>query len=549
MIKGKKDSKFGNFKKRKRVIEENDFIDDDDDSSLSKKSIINLSLESLLEKSNGMIEEEQNLTKKEITILNKIKSTISNETPTLSKIFASRLSHQDMVIVYQLYNLMIRCEKDSLDYISYCKKINFVIKGDNINIDKIKNLKILKSDKQKITCLYEKLIYQCIYGDDEWYLIISEIKKLSSQSIESDDILLEFDSEINDCKNIKKEIMCLHTETQNKIRILSLLNNDDDLKRVSLYSKLPFNKININKFNIEKAYELLNKELYGMDKVKSKIIAILNDRNYNSDEPCILALKGNPGTGKTSIAMAIAKILELPFGKISMAGAEDSSIITGSSPLWTGASQSLILNELIKHNTCNPVILIDEVDKISSSDRGIALENSLLHLLDTTQNFHFNDLYLHEIPHDLSKIFFILTMNSETNISPILKDRLTIIDIPSYTKSEVIEITINHIIPKILRKRNLEGKIIFEKLSCNTIYTLSSNNDGTSGIRSIEKTISDIVSKISLMEKNIYFSLGGKKVSEQHSNIKFNGWPYTVTSNMIQHFIEKQHIQHLSYYS
>lgn len=528
---------------KRRVITE--LIDDNPEDNPEENSSIPLSF--IVEKVSELINNhpDQELSTKGNRVFKKVKESIDKSIPTLEKIFTSALSHDDMIVVYQLYNLMIRCEKKSLEYFSYSKKINFILNNDKFNLGKFKDLKLLSSDKTKLASLYEKLFFQCLYEDESWDNIVVQINELICQEIEDPILLKQFEKDplFTNCRN---EIFALDTTCEIKMKIINLLNNSED-NRPKLYRKLPFNKIKSSSFNISEAYDLLNKELFGMDKVKAKVISILNDRNRNPDEPCIIALKGKPGTGKTSIAEAISKVLNLPFSKISMAGAEDASIITGSGPSWVGSGPSAIINELMKHGVANPVILLDEVDKICTNERGVALENSLLHLLDKTQNTKFNDLYLHEITHDMSKIFFILTMNNDLAINPILKDRLTIIDVPSYTRNELITITCDYIIPTKLKNKKLQDNIVFERCAIREICKLAYSNDDTSGIRSIQTAIDEIISSISLMNEGLFFLSSGVKVEKEKHPVKFDGYPFTVTQNHIQHFIEPKQSLNLSY--
>lgn len=490
--------------------------------------------------------ENENLTPHEMKSLKKLQDLFNSKSPTLKKILSSKLSPDDMLMAYNLYNLMNQTQYESPDHLSYLNKINFILEQKHYNLETLSKLRVSESEKRKVVALYTQMMNYHLYDSTEWIETDEEIRTIIREEIKSDEILDQLNALEKDQSMpipTRQKVAQLNTSISNQKIILNLLSNNDSahVSRAILYTKLPYGITTAINFQPTKGHDYLDKELYGMNKAKSKIISVLIDRNRNPEEPCIIALKGKAGTGKTSIAMAIAKMLGLPFSKISLAGAEDSSIICGQNSSWVGSGPGSIINELIKHGTSNPVILLDEVDKIADTPKGKGLEDTLLHLLDKTQNSQFTDNFLSEIPHDLSRVFFILTLNDESALNPILKDRLTVIDVPSYTSNELIEICTQFIIPKILKKRKLGPEdIIFAKGTCNKILRQVGIDSNSSGIRVLEGAISEIISKICMMEEGIFVLVDGKRTTPENHPIKFTGYPFTVTPTMVEHFIEEK---------
>ena len=175
---------------------------------------------------------------------------------------------------------------------------------------------------------------------------------------------------------------------------------------------------------------ILDSKLYGLDKVKERILefycAMINNPYYKKK---FIALVGPPGVGKTMLAQSIAESMNLPYDQISFGSIKDASVLTGHSSTYIGARPGIFVNILKKSKLLNPVVLLDEVDKISNSSEGMSVNSVLLHVLDNSQNKRFQDMYMPEIHLDLSNIFFILALNNLDNIDPILRDRIHVINI------------------------------------------------------------------------------------------------------------------------
>jgi len=255
---------------------------------------------------------------------------------------------------------------------------------------------------------------------------------------------------------------------------------------------LPWSVESKDTADIKMAKEQLDKDHYGLDKVKDRIleylaVKILNKRNPQS----ILCLVGPPGVGKTSLARSIATSLNKSFVKVSLGGVSDEAEIRGHRRTYIGALPGRILEALTKAKTKNPVFLLDEIDKLSSDYKGDPT-SALLEVLDPEQNKYFSDHYL-EIPFDLSQVFFICTANYIGNIPAPLRDRMEIVELSSYTEYEKFEIAKRYLIPK---QMELHG-ITKEQLTINddAIFGVIQNYTRETGVRELERIIGSIIRK------------------------------------------------------
>ena len=259
--------------------------------------------------------------------------------------------------------------------------------------------------------------------------------------------------------------------------------------------ELPWNKLSKDTNSIKNAQEILERDHYGLEKVKERIIEYLAVRSFVSDgEAPIICLVGPPGTGKTSIAKSIAESLNKKYVRICLGGVRDEAEIRGHRRTYIGAMPGRIANGLKQVGVSNPLMLLDEIDKVSSDHKGDT-SSALLEVLDPEQNSRFRDHYV-EIPLDLSKVLFIATANDAGKIPRPLLDRMEIIEVGSYTLNEKFHIAKKYLVSKQLKKNGLDSKAI--SISDNAIKNIISYHTREAGVRNLERKIGAICRKAAL---------------------------------------------------
>ena len=284
--------------------------------------------------------------------------------------------------------------------------------------------------------------------------------------------------------------------------------------------ELPWNKTTKDKTDIKRTRSVLNKDHYGMEKVKERILETIAVRKLAPDvKGQIICLYGPPGVGKTSVAKSIARSLGKKYARISLGGIRDESDIRGHRKTYVGAMPGRIIDALIRAGSRNPLILLDEIDKISGDYKGDP-SSALLEVLDSEQNNAFRDHYV-EVPFDLSDVMFITTANDLSTIDPPLKDRMEIIELSSYTREEKFHIAKEHLIPKQLKKHGLKSSML--KIADKALYIVIDSYTKEAGVRSLERKIAEIcrkaakkivgeeTEKVSVSAGNIEEFLGNRK--------------------------------------
>ena len=303
--------------------------------------------------------------------------------------------------------------------------------------------------------------------------------------------------------NYEKRIRSLHLSEESEKKVLKDLER---LKKQPFGSaeasvlrnyldtllELPWNKNTKERVNVEAARKILEKDHFGLQKVKERILETIAVRQMAPEmPPQILCLVGPPGVGKTSVAYSIARSLNRKLARIALGGVHDEADIRGHRKTYVGAMPGRILSAMIQAESMNPVLLLDEVDKMGSDYRGDP-GAALLEVLDSEQNKNYRDHFL-EIPFDLSNVMFITTANTLDTIPRPLLDRMEIIELGSYTDEEKLMITKNHLIPKQLDNHGLKKSQL--KITDDAIREIVSCYTRESGVRSLERWIAQICRK------------------------------------------------------
>ena len=328
------------------------------------------------------------------------------------------------------------------------------------------------------------------------YYLREQLKAISRQLGDSDSPAEEYDEYVE-----KIKALGLQKDSEEK-----LINEADRLSKLSGSSQeaavlrtyldtvlsVPFNKKTKDKTDINAAAKQLDKDHYGLDKVKERILETLAVRTLAPDvKGQIICLYGPPGVGKTSIGKSIAKALGRKYARISLGGVRDEAEIRGHRKTYVGAMPGRIIEALRQAKTINPVILLDEIDKMGSDYKGDP-SSAMLEALDAEQNVAFVDHYI-EVPVDLSDVLFITTANSLDTIPAPLLDRMEVIELSSYTREEKFNIAKKHLVPKQLKKHGESAKTL--KITDSALYDIIDCYTREAGVRKLERKIADVCRK------------------------------------------------------
>ncbi len=290
---------------------------------------------------------------------------------------------------------------------------------------------------------------------------------------------------------------------------------------------LPWGKISKAKMSMEKAEAVLDKDHYGLKKVKDRILEFLAVHMLNPEiKGQIICLAGPPGIGKTSIAKSIAKAMGRKYARVSLGGVRDEADIRGHRKTYVGAMPGRVITALIQAGTANPLILFDEIDKLCSDIKGDP-SSAMLEVLDSEQNNAFRDHFI-EVPFDLSKAVFITTANNTSTIPAPLLDRMEVIELPSYTAEEKFHIAKEHLVPKQLKEHGLKASQL--RIEDQAIHDLIQFYTKEAGVRTLERNIASLCRKaakkiasgeakrVSVKEDDLQEYLGIKKYLEDISS-------------------------------
>ncbi|AUP77486.1 endopeptidase La [Flavivirga eckloniae] len=303
---------------------------------------------------------------------------------------------------------------------------------------------------------------------------IEEMKLRASEKLWDEDVAKHFDKEIAKMQRMNPQVA-----------EYSIQRN-----YLELFLDLPWNEFSTDKFDLKRAKKILDRDHFGLEDVKRRIIEYLAVLKLRNDmKSPILCLYGPPGVGKTSLGKSIAEALGREYVRISLGGLRDEAEIRGHRKTYIGAMPGRIIQSLKKAGTSNPVFVLDEIDKLSNSHQGDP-SSAMLEVLDPEQNSEFYDNFL-EMGYDLSKVMFIATSNSLSTIQPALRDRMEIINVTGYTIEEKVEIAKRHLLPKQLKEHGLTTEHI--KIGKAQLEKIVEGYTRESGVRGLEKQIAKMV--------------------------------------------------------
>ena len=403
--------------------------------------------------------------------------------------------------------------------LEYMQEINPIKRAKALIKDMNEEIKGIEIDNE-----LEEKIDESLQNDQRKFILKEKMKVLKQELGEDSwkkEEVLEYRKVLDKLK-IDKKTKDHFSHEIDKYEIMS-----DDALEVSVMHNyldwvlhLPWNKTRKENANFDEVYKELNKSHFGMDEIKTRISEYVAIKNLNRNiQSPIICLVGPPGVGKTTIAMSIAKALNRDFYKISVGGLNDSTELVGSRRTYLASAPGKIIQGLNKCGSNNPLMLIDEVDKMVKDYKGDPA-STLLEILDPNQNKIFTDNYIEE-PFDLSGVLFILTANNVSDIPKPILDRVELIELHSYTVFEKKDIAKNYMLPNILLDNMVYDNKI--KFSDELLYFLINNYTDEAGVRDLERILSSLARKI---------TINNVKVLNEERVVKLLGNP-KYTSNLV----------------
>ena len=403
--------------------------------------------------------------------------------------------------------------------LEYMQEINPIKRAKALIKDMNEEIKGIEIDNE-----LEEKIDESLQNDQRKFILKEKMKVLKQELGEDSwkkEEVIEYRKVLDKLK-IDKKIKDHFSHEIDKYEIMS-----DDALEVSVMHNyldwvlhLPWNKTRKENANFDEVYKELNKSHFGMDEIKTRISEYVAIKNLNRNiQSPIICLVGPPGVGKTTIAMSIAKALNRDFYKISVGGLNDSTELVGSRRTYLASAPGKIIQGLNKCGSNNPLILIDEVDKMVKDYKGDPA-STLLEILDPNQNKIFTDNYIEE-PFDLSGVLFILTANNVSDIPKPILDRVELIELHSYTVFEKKDIAKNYMLPNILLDNMVYDNKI--KFSDELLYFLINNYTDEAGVRDLERILSSLARKI---------TINNVKVLNEERVVRLLGNP-KYTSNLV----------------
>lgn len=426
------------------------------------------------------------------------------------KLILSQVSHENPSLILDLVASILNAEDE---------KLQDILETFDL-IKRSEKLLILLKEEIELVHLQEdieKQIEKKISKQQREFFLREELKIIKKElGLEKDDKTAEIEKIENKLKNLKlsEEASKVIQDELSKLKILSPSSPEFNVTSsyLNAIADLPWGVYSKDRVDIKKVRKLLDEDHYGLNEVKEMILQFISTIiKRKSVTGSILCLVGPPGVGKTSVGISIANAMNRKFFRFSLGGMQDEAEIKGHRRTYIGAMPGKIMQSLKRCETANPVIMLDEIDKIGNSYRGDPA-SALLEVLDPEQNTAFLDHYL-DVRFDLSKILFITTANQLDTIPRPLLDRMEIIKLSGYILEEKVEIAKRYLIPKQLEKHGLKKKEI--NITEKAIHTIVDQYARESGVRNLENQIKKIMRKVTLKlteKKGNYFSISDKNL-------------------------------------
>lgn len=377
---------------------------------------------------------------------------------------------------------------------------------------------------------FQERVKESIDKNQKEYILREQMKIIREE--------LGEDNPVSDADEFEKQLKSLKAEKEVKEKLKKEIDRfkgmpgggqEANVLRTYIETllELPWNKMSKDNNDLKHAEEILEEDHYGLEKVKERVLEYLAVRTLTKKGSSpIICLVGPPGTGKTSIARSVARALDKKYVRISLGGVRDEAEIRGHRKTYVGAMPGRLVDGLRQAGVANPLMLLDEIDKVSSDYKGDT-SSALLEVLDGEQNVKFRDHYV-EVPIDLSNVLFIATANTTQTIPGPLLDRMELIEVNSYTENEKFHIARNYLVGKQLERNGLKEKQM--TISDGALKKIIHNYTREAGVRNLERRIGDICRKaareflennrslIRVTESNLEKYLGKEKVSFENAN-------------------------------